>query len=115
MESGSQECLVAGWGGANSAPSSVEALFVAALAAVGQQTKDGRAPGFAALFSAVAHHLPAQRAEAAAASEEAVKHFAAAPQLPWQAVSLSELGLSGPGPRGRRALALWCQPPPEPG
>jgi CHAT domain-containing protein/Tfp pilus assembly protein PilF len=83
------DTLVAKWG--RTTPVG-QVGYVALLEAVGEETRDERLLGFAAFFTALSR---AQRREegAQASYERAVKHFAAARELAWQATSLNNLGL----------------------
>jgi tetratricopeptide (TPR) repeat protein len=67
--------------------------FAAVLEAFGQETKDERALGFAALLTADMRRERLQAAEAVAAYRRAASHFAAASDPAYQAISLNHLGV----------------------
>src|SRR5262245_33519839 len=88
-----RDTLVAGWLEVQSDPGkqNLAAAYLAILEAFGQETRDDRALGFAALFAGVNAERGSQPDEAAAAYQRAAGHFAAAPEPVWQAHCLTNL------------------------
>jgi CHAT domain-containing protein/Tfp pilus assembly protein PilF len=85
-----RDALVASWFGSDI---DQKRLFEVWVRAYGEQKKDERALGFAALFAAVAERAD-KPAVAVRDYQESVRHFGAAGDTAWQAVCLNDIGLT---------------------